>query len=408
MSWKEKIENIKFSITTGDGKIFFPLWKNGVKSKDYNVSRYSFIDVSGDFVDRKKPQSSKFPLVFWFQGDDNIEQADAFETSADDPRPWKIKHPFYGDIDGQPISISRNDSSYNVTEISVVFWESINKDYPNPKRSIDDVIKFKTEEVSLISALSYSIKVKPTSADQQILQDNIVQISGSFDKLFDDDNFVDYQNAIFKATQDAGNLVTDSEQAINSAQSLLLRPSLFAKSVKSRINSFVNAFDKLKEMLVDFPTVNTKLYFEAQSAVLIASICQCTATPLDTDYITRTEIENITDIIINSYAEYLQILDDAQVDISDVQNTYHPDVVTQLNIYELVVETTGNLFGLAFSAKQERIIEVNKNTNLVLLTHKYLGLDANDENIEEFRQLNNIKNDELFNVKKGRSIKYFI
>ena len=108
------------------------------------------------------------------------------------------------------------------------------------------------------------------------------------------------------------------------------------------------------------------------------------------------------------HLKYLEILDSAQVDIIDVENTYHADPVSQLELYELITETTGNLFALAFDAKQERTVIVDVDTNLVLLTHKFLGLDANDENMESFRELNNIKNDELFKVKKGRTIKYFV
>ena len=124
-TWKEKLENIKFSIKTGDGKTYFPLLKITEKSKDYNSSEYDFINVEGTFVDRKKPRGSKFPLVFYFQGDDNIEQCNAFETSADDSRLWTVEHPFYGIIKGQPTNLKRNDSNYNITEITVDFFESI-------------------------------------------------------------------------------------------------------------------------------------------------------------------------------------------------------------------------------------------------------------------------------------------
>jgi len=408
MSWKERTENIQFTIKTGDGKVFTPLWKNGVKNKIYNFSKYEFINSVGSFIDRKKPQSSKYPLKFWFQGDDNIEQANAFEASADDPRLWEIKHPIYGNIKGQPVSLNRNDTSYNATEVTVIFWESIVRDYPNPIASIEDVIITKVSELQDVSAESYDSNVSPASEDIQILQDNLTQITGVFDKLFDNDTFSDYQTLKSKAESDVNNLISSPLNAVTSLHSLLLSPSLFVKSVRSRVNALEEAFNKVVDTLNSDNSVNTKLYFESESAVCIAAICQATSTPLDSDYITRNEIEEINTIIIDIYDQYLQLLDDSQVDISNVLNAYHADSVVQQQLYSLVAETTGNLFALAFQAKQERTIEVEKNTNLILLTHKYIGLDADDVRIEEFRQLNNIKNDELFIVKKGRIIKYFV
>ena len=83
MSWQERLKDIIFTIKTGDGKTFHPLWINGEKSKEFNISKYDFINVEGSFIDRKKPQSNLYPLVFYFQGDDNIEQANTFEASVD-------------------------------------------------------------------------------------------------------------------------------------------------------------------------------------------------------------------------------------------------------------------------------------------------------------------------------------
>ena len=68
---------------------------------------------------------------------------------------------------------------------------------------------------------------------------------------------------------------------------------------------------------------------------------------------------------------------------------------------------TVSLFLLSFDARQERNFELTEDSNLILLTHKFMGL-ANDENLETFREINGIKNKELFKVKKGRVIKYFI
>ena len=144
MSWKDKIENGIFKIRTGDGKVFRPLWKPGESSIEFNTSAYNFINLEGTLVDRKKAQSSKYPLVFWFQGDNHIDEVKAFLNSAKDSRAWEVEHPIYGIINGQPLSIDRNDVDYNVTQIKVDFWESISVDYPDDAISVSDRIKAKS------------------------------------------------------------------------------------------------------------------------------------------------------------------------------------------------------------------------------------------------------------------------
>jgi len=106
MSWQDKLQNIQFSIKTGDGKEWFPLFKTGEKSKEFNTSIYDFIDVPKSLVERKQPKSSKYPLTFWFDGENHIETAEEFERSANDNRYWTITHPYYGTIKGQPLSIN--------------------------------------------------------------------------------------------------------------------------------------------------------------------------------------------------------------------------------------------------------------------------------------------------------------
>ena len=408
MSWQESLENVKFQIKTGDGKTFNPLWKSGSKSKSYNVANYNFINVAGGKTIRKQPQASKFPLMFWFTGDRNVELAQEFEDSANDKRPWEIKHPFYGDLYGQPISISRNDSLYNVTEITVEFWESLTDDFPISVPNIEDLTIDKTEKTTESFAKLYETKAKPKPEDVNKLKDFINNTSGSFQNILDDTTFSDYQAKTAKAISSVNNVVNDSFQAAEDMQQLALTPSTYSAPVKFVLNSLVNAFERSKELLLLNPTVNDKLLFETQSGTIIAAMAQSTVFPNDSDYVTSIDIEIITDLVVSTYNDYLLTIDSLQVNISDSLEVYIPDVISQTALYDLISEVTFSLYSLAFEAKQERRIELLTDSNLIILTHKYLGLDADDKNIEEFRQTNNIKMEEIFRIKKGREIKYFV
>lgn len=403
MSWKDRLENTKFTIITGDGKTFTPLWKTGEKAKDFNIAKYDFINRAGSFIDRKQPQSNIYPLVFWFQGEDNIEQSDEFEASANDSRAWKIDHPFYGTIKGQPTNLKRKDNFYNVTEINVDFWESIDGEFPEDEVSIEDEVRAKAVALDTISADFMVENSAPSTSDISIVKEQTILVSSEFSP--DSLSFNDYQNSINKAIQSADNLVVDVKTAFEDIQAVVNAPAEFLTNVKYRINSYVRAYEILKN---NINNLFSRYNFEAQGSTLISAICVSSINPQEGDYITRTDIEEINDILISVYSDYLENLDNNQVDIYDLNNSWSPNVQIQQSLLDLVSSTSAALFQLSFNARQERLIELEKDSNLILLTHRFLGLDSEDKNIEIFRKINNINNDKLFKVKKGTLIKYFV
>ena len=140
----------------------------------------------------------------------------------------------------------------------------------------------------------------------------------------------------------------------------------------------------------------------------IFNLADASVNPIEGDYVLVTEIHEVAEVISEMYNEYLEILDNASVSIYDVENSWNADVTASTSLYDLVTYTLGNLFNLGLDSFQERIVTLEKDSNLILLTHKYLGLDASDENIENFRKINDIKLNELFKLKKGREIKYYV
>lgn len=405
MSWKNKLENTRFTIKTGDGKTFNPLWKSGEKSKDYNFEKYDFINLQGSLIKRKQAQSSSYPLVFWFAGDDNIERANEFDISAADSRPWTITHPFYGTIKGHPTNLKRDDNFYGNTQIEVDFWESIDDNYPIQQDSISDVVREKYDALNLQSKANYVNNAKPETSDIFEIKSN-VEISGSkFEP--DAESFNDYKQAVQKALKDTDGLVAKTSIAIDSIQQVFTLPSLFTRDIRNKIEAIKNAYDELKQLL-DFDNRQSKYYFETQGATLIGGLAQSAVNPNQNDYLIRRDVEDTNNELLNLYADYLQNLDDAQVEIENIEQAYSPNVEVQQQLNDLVSYTSQTLFVLSFDARQERRFIVDKDTNLVVLTHRFLGLDVNDENLETFKRINNIKLNEIFTVKKDREIRYYV
>lgn len=403
MTWKERVDNIKFSITTGDGKTYFPLYKGGETERTYNTSSFEFISVYGTLVDRKKPQSRKIPLVFWFQGALNIEQADEFEASADDPRPWKVNHPFYGIISGQPISIKRDDSSLNITEVTVPFWESIDADYPVSNFTVKDNTRDNHNSVYVAAGQSYVTNVDFASADISKNAQSIADMAGNMKSIQDDTTYAQFQNTLNAGLKAIDKMLEDPLNAINSIQAFLDLPSTYEQAIKGRIGSYLNIYNRLKTSI---KTLADKKYFESAGASTIASMAVVMVNPEAGDYVLVSDVENMTAKLAATYNDYMETLDSLRVSVYDVNNTYNADATVQTELNNLVNFTVANLYNMSFETKRERIVFTDKKTNAILLTHRYLGMDDDDVNLATFIQTNNIKLNELFAIDKGREIRY--
>lgn len=406
MSWQDRISNTTFTITTGDGKVFTPLWKSGETSKEYNASIYDFINLEGALVDRKKVKARKFPLVFWFQGEDNIEQADDFDVSANDSRAWTVRHPFYGDITGQPVSINRNDNAYNVTEMSVEFWESVTGVFPKKDFSITDQAEAKVAVYATIAPVDYSNKVNLKPADVVTVTDLAGKINALVTKVLDDVHYSDYQLAKNAMFAQVDNLILAPVNAMAAIQAVISLPAQFELSVSIRLNLFKAIYGSIAG-LIPFNS-NNKACFECQGGAVLGAMCLALVNPQDGDYTTRAQVIAAGQVLSDLYKDYLKRLDDAYVAVTDLVSNFAASQQTQNALQDLVIVTIANLNTLAFQAKQERTVLLDRDSNLILLTHKYMGLDADDVNLETFRQINGIKNRGLLQVKKGTVVRYYV
>jgi len=409
MTWQDRISDVVFTITTGDGKVYTPLWKQDETSKEFNFSGYEFIKLPGAFIDRREVKARQFPLVFWFQGANNIDTAQAFDLSANDKRPWKVKHPFYGDISGHPTKMGRDDKSFNITQFSVDFIESlVLTDVPTKTVYLPDELSASYTNLVSIAPVDYASKVQPTTKDLNTMRDNASVIDKNIQKVLDNSFYAEYTAAKSEMFAAIDQLLFAPVNAVTSILNLERIPAEFALSVAVRIDLFKAIFGSIKNVLFLGNTPNNKAYFESAGAGCIGSLANALVNPLASDYQVRSDVVNASAELAAMYSDYLAKMDAGYVAIGNTGSSFSGSAETQNALYDLVVETLSSLEAFALDAKQEREVTLDKDSNLLLLTHRYVGLDADDENIQTFRTINNIRLRELFNVRKGRVIKYYV
>lgn len=407
MSWTNKI-NTPCRITTGDGQVYFPLWKPTAKQQEYNLSEFEFPDVAGTKVDKQQPKGQRFNLLIYFQGDDHLDTAEAFRISANDKRPWNVSHPFFGDIICQPVSLSFDQESYNVTTISGVLIETITDDFPQATTSVTDRVMDEAEQIDLAVGNSFKDSVEPTVTDIQTLSNNNLISYTNASKLAPPDVSEAYFNLFKRADSAFNNAISDPSAAINAANAVISAPGMFQISVFNRLDILRSNLEGLIRELSVNDSTNGKRIFEANGGIMVKTMTVAAVNPLGDDYQNAIDILRAIDSLISGYNLFIDTLNDVQSENGGDEDAYIPDPNSIIRLNAVVKFAISHLYTLSFGASQQRRFYLEDDSNLILLTHRLYGLDADDVNLGRFIAQNSIGLSEHLEIRKGREIVYYV
>ena len=408
MSWIEQTQS-QLIIRCGDGKEYRPLWLNASKDVEYNVSEFNFPNLPGTLVARTQVKGSRYALEVYFQGEDHLSQALAFEVSARDARAWTVSHPFYGAITVQPISLNFDFTKYNVSRITGTIVETI--DDGNPKAILVPVDKINDDKSIFddVASISFENNVQPDTADINTLTANALDVytKGAV-KAADTSEAESYLNLFNSANAAIIDATAEPLAAIQKTQALLSAPSQFKVSAQTRVNLFVDQFEGLNNSVSNIVTRSEKKIFENNAGTLLAAMAVSAATPLPGNYGSRGSVLSVIDLILANYNLYLLSLDSLQSANGGNVDSYMADAETLSNLDGLIKYTISSLFAIALNAKQERSVYIEDDSNIILLAHRFYRLDESDNSINELIANNNIGLSEMLGLRKGRKIIYYV
>lgn len=409
MAWIEQI-NTGFFITTGDGQQYQPNWMNANLSKEYNVAEFDFPNIQGTLVTRQTSKGSRFNLEIYFQGEDCLDVAKAFRVSADDKRAWNISHPLYGDLIVQPIGLSFDDSKFNVSKVTGTVVETITEEAPRGSVAPVDKIASDKEDLNAVFEESFVNDVEPGTSEINSITDNIFQsYSKSIGKVKDALQAEEYFNLYNTANAVVLDATQEPLEAIRAAQTFLNYPGIFLDTVENRISLLTTQFNTLRNSVVNATDYGLKKIYENNAAMLLSTMCVATSTPLsDSDYGNRETVLRIAEIVLDNLDNYITDVSSLQSENGGSVGAYLPDSESLTSLTDLVGFTVSNLFNIALNARQQRTVILEEDSNAIILTHRFLGLDQQDVNINEFININNIGINEMLQIKKGRQIIYFV
>lgn len=398
MSWQDQLNNVSLQIRTGDGEVYLPKWLNAKKNIRFNTEGFEFIGVDGTFVDRKEQSGQQFPIELHFDGINCTEDAARFLESAKDKRPWTLRHPFYGEILVQPISLSLDDSLYNDSVITGILWETIKTKFPEDILVVEDVVgQLKAESDLLVSKGLTNKILSPnigliTPAGNAVT--NIEKNYKNLAVLTEDAKLL--KDLARKASGAAQNILDDLDSYITTTIDLINFPFQITQTLEFKIEKVKDSINELFSIFNQEDEQEQSLY-ESLATSSLTEFSRLVVVPGEDDYNTRVNVLNSFELLNNTYVSVLENFDNTN---------YIQDSDLALNLDLIVNFSLSNLYEIAFEAKQERIVNIEKDYNIVTLAHRFYG--TGDDKLQEFIDQNNLSIDEYLNIKKGREIIYYV
>ena len=383
MSWKDRLQEIPYTIVTGDGKEWFPQFTKSIVELTFNTRDFLYVDERGTYVKRKEAQGESFPIEFLFEGDDHVETFLAFKESSKDNRSWTLKSPYFDDIIVQPISL-RFENVYNITTVTGQVKETLPVQLPEDQLDLTNDI-----EESIVAVNNNVISsVQPSSVANTKTSINAIETN---------------YNSLPNTNEQVTALKDKVRECVNFATSVLEKPVQFNDSVKALIRFPLDVENETKTSLLNCQNAINDLVllastdpglFDLHSTVLLTSSMELA---IKGNYNTRQEVVDSQNILVSMY--------ETQRDAFE-SNVYEPNNIAGFDLSVILAKTLGRLNEIAFNAKQERSIIAEYDASPIIFCHRFYG--TSDKNLERFIRENNLTLDEHIQIKQGRELVYYV
>lgn len=447
MSWEDRITDLVY--TSPSGKEFTGIFENVSKEIVKKTTAFDFPDVDGTFVQDLGKSGRRYPMRWIFSGENYDKDADKFDDAIEEKGPGILQHPLYGTFDVVPFgTIKRRDdlvTAANQAVYDITFYETIKIIFPISDLAAANAMGIGFGEFADLAADGYNNGLSVLSANEitgfiasaksglrkiKKAMSKIAATTASIERAFND--LADLADETI--TTLVGGPLLIAFQLI----ALIRLPSQTAASIQAKLDAYQN----LLASLTDGPSNQFEQGNDSQagnsflnnnliaSTAVLASIEStisdgAEAEAADTTiavaevapsaiFTTRTQTieaiesldESLTTFIdwsdTNREGLVLAALPDRKAGTTDLIDTGE----AYQKLTEVFSISQGRLTQIAFTALQERSVILDRDRTFIDFSAEYYG--QLDQQYDFIIQSCNLTGIELFELKKGRVMVYYV
>lgn len=399
-NWKEAMEQVPFSIRTGDGITYKPqLVQKYVRESEYSGQQYQVVSASGTIVSKQLPKGRRYELEFCFVGANNKTLSKQFEVSARDKRPWLVKHPFYGVTNCQTLSLRIDDTPLDTSIIRATVVEVLKLTPWKVTQPSINALQAKINDMYRSIAANGAIGQSST-ANTEKATESIARAEASASKAVSlAKDVLAVKKYVSYALNELNNGYGQTLGYMVALQSLIDTPSLVAADLGTKLDILSNALDNTIEHIRSLTNPSyydtLMLYLIGQSTVGAMS----KAISSDASRYSANEVYVQLDKFKSAYNTMLSAFDEYESYMSI------PSSDSAALLRDIVTETEILLESNLLTAARDRTYMPETDTNLVLIAFRLYG-DTSEATLDKLKRYNRFNAIDMMRIKRGTSISY--
>lgn len=414
MSWQDDEQAYKLiPVTTGDGETYDLKMKFKGGSIDPLTASYNYAGKIGTKPKRNSCASPVFDFLFYVYQD----QWKSFINSISDPSgEWLVKHPLYGDLKGQPTSLSWDNTYQGDVEFNIQFQESITDDTPEILIDYKSRILTKNVFIGDITVTAFA-PVVPSVEEIGVLTKFVDDLEEIYQGVLNSD----YLNAFYDIRQVLTDTVFDALRFMDLVNTILnigsvlsldgiLYPLKQRFDLMTQQNEVINNVDENTATLSPDGNSSTviALFKELGGASNMGAIAVSVSTPSESQNdVSGFDVTDISDAANEPDYKYKKAVDSTieqtnqllndyieTIDAIDIEGQgfikYSPDDGLSTEANNIILLSIQEIKEVSSGAKEESIHFTKKDTVPEILAFELYG-SASEENVNEI-----INNNDLF------------
>jgi len=411
MSWQDRITDAVIETAAGDRFVFE--FRDISKKRDERTEVFEFSD-SQDYVQRKFSGSEVFDLAVWFSGENCDEQAEGFENATRDIRPLRFTHPLrkrtylvqlMGLVRNDNLATRANEVAFSLSLHETIDLENIVKQ-ENAARIVDNTINtlnlqnsdyFANRIVDKTPNALKKIKKGISTATAAVAK-SALAYEYAADTLADFESIATAADALVETVDTNAKAMADVLQGyIEFSAKAIVYPI-------EKMAFYDEMIDLLYDLIADSDSDPDLVLLSGLSIISGLSLSSVLAT--ENDYVTKTAVFAQSQKIYNTATALTVYIEDQE--LSGLAE-FDPRQLETFN--NLISLSAARLSQIAFKTKQERIFVLMKDEDLFPICYRLLGGDNPDDfdsKLLNLIEINKLGGKELYELKQGRRLKYYI
>ena len=421
------------TFTSPSGKEFTAKWIGGERSVDKKVGIFSFPNVKGNIVQDLDVNSSRYPISFFFDGNDCDLYGRSFFQTAKENGKWTVTHPVYGFLELQLLTIKQSDNPVEYGGVVSFESEWIEPIDENSLLTMAEALGLADVDIDSLNDSAFSDFIDSIDTATEALTNSIAFVVDGIT------NVVDYvlsplfatvdavdtaMNAINNGIQDTLNgTVLDVLSLGGQIQSLVQTPALATSSVTTSFGYY----DALAEEIVSgLPDTSSSVTAAKKNEIVIKQLVlnsiiaakaksvtvgiKKTKDTLSSFATTRLQCISLARSIIDSVFLFSSVLDEAQSDFSDnkIKDQYFSQVLSYVPSVKLSATIARVALISAFDLRVERRFSLSIPTpSIVASMIGYSNRGTNDSSFDLFIDSNGLSGDDIYMIPRGREVVFY-